>query len=121
MQNNKSVVLNPYSCMVGCGTCGTGCPIQAITFPERDLIWKLERERKIFSTIRKEFGEKKATFDFLNVNLNTPMVKGAMENSPSYMSFEMTSTEQADIQEFLTEVRVLIRCNGLDLASENKL
>ena len=167
MQDNKSVVLNPYNCMVGCGTCGTVCPTQAITFPERDLIWKLEREHKIFGTVRKESAEKKAKldaakaraaaedavaklttrtrfevaggfgekrfliqmeelakdrpYDFVNVNLNTPTVKGAMENTPSFMSFEVTSTEQADIQDFLPEVRDLIRRNGLVLASENKL
>jgi NAD-dependent dihydropyrimidine dehydrogenase PreA subunit len=167
MQDNKSIVANPYNCMVGCGTCGTVCPTQAITFPERDLIWKLEREYKIFGTVRKESAEKKAKldaakaraaaedvvaklttrtrfevaggfgekrflvqmeelakdrpYDFVNVNLSTPTVKGAMENTPSFMSFEVTSTEQADIQEFLPEVRDLIRRNGLVLASENKL
>lgn len=167
MQDNKSVVANPYNCMVGCGTCGTVCPTQAITFPERDLIWKLEREYKIFGTVRKESAEKKAKLDaakaraaaedavaklttrtrfevagefgekrflvqmeelvkdfridFVNVNLITPTVKGAMENTPSFMSFEVTSTEQADIQEFLPEVRDLIRRNGLILTSENKL
>ena len=167
MQDHKSVVLNPYNCMVGCGTCGTVCPTQAITFPERDLIWKLEREHKIFSTVRKESAEKKAKldatkaraaaedavaklttrtrfevagefgekrflvqmeelakerpYDFVNVQLNTPTVKGAFENTPSFMTFEVTSTEQADIQDFLPEVRDLIRRNGLVLASENKL
>lgn len=167
MQNNKSVVVNPYNCMVGCGTCGTVCPTQAISFPDRDMIWKLEREYKIFGTVRKESAEKKAKldaakaraaaedavaklttrvkfevagefgekrflvqmeelvkdrpYDFVNVNLNTPTVKGAMENTPSFMSFEVTSTEQTDIQEFLPEVRDLIRRNGLVLASESKL
>jgi NAD-dependent dihydropyrimidine dehydrogenase PreA subunit len=167
MQDNKSVVANPYNCMVGCGTCGTVCPTQAITFPERDLIWKLEREYKIFGTVRKESAEKRAKldaakaraaaedavaklttrtrfevagefgekrflvqmeelakdhpYDFVNVNLSTPTVKGAMEKTPSFMSFEVTSTEQADIQEFLPEVRDLIRRNGLVLTSENKL
>lgn len=167
MQDNKSVVINPYNCMVGCGTCGTVCPTQAISFPDRDLIWKLEREHKIFSIVRKESAEKKAKleaakaramaedavaklttrvkfevagqfgekrflvqmeelvkdrpFDFVNVNLNSPTVKGAMENTPSFMSFEVTSTEQADIQDFLPEARDLIRRNGLVLVSENKL
>jgi len=167
MQGNKSIAVNPYNCMVGCSTCATVCPTQAITFPERDLIWKLEREHKIFSTVRKESAEKKAKldaakarataedaiaklttrtrfevagdfgekrflvqleelakdrpYDFVNVQLNTPTVKGAMENTPSFMSFEVTSTEQADIQEFLPEVRDLIRRNGLVLTSENKM
>lgn len=167
MKENKSIAVNPYSCMVGCSTCATVCPTQAITFPERDLIWKLEREHKIFSTVRKESAEKKAKldaakarasaedavaklttrtrfevagefgekrflvqmdqlvkdrpYDFVNVQLNTPTVKGAFENTPSFMAFEVTSTEQADIQEFLPEVRDLIRRNGLVLTNENKL
>jgi len=167
MENNKSVVENPYNCMVGCSTCATVCPTEAVTFPSRDLIWKLEREHKIFKIVREEakekktkeeafkaraaaedavakltarvrfeiageFGEKKflvqmeelvknRPFDFVNVSLSTPTIKGATENTPSFMSFEVTSTEQADIQEFLPEVRDLIRRNGLVLASENKL
>lgn len=167
MQDNKSVAVNPFNCMVGCSTCATVCPTQAITFPERDLIWKLEREHKIFSLVRKEslqkmakldmaktrseaedkisnltiraryeiagsFGEKRflaqmgelvkgRPYDFVNVNLSTPTVEGQLENTPSFMSFEVTSTEQADIQDFLPEVRDLIRRNGLILTSENKL
>jgi len=167
MQDNKSSAVNPYNCMVGCSTCATVCPTHAITFPESDLIWKLEREHKIFGTVRKESAEKKAKldtakaraeaedavakltirtrfevagefgekrfliqmeelvkdrpYDFVNVKLTTPTVKGAMENTPSFMSFEVTSTEQADIQEFLPEVRDLIRRNGFVLASENKI
>jgi NAD-dependent dihydropyrimidine dehydrogenase PreA subunit len=167
MQDNKSVVANPYNCMVGCATCGTVCPTQAITFPERELIWKLEREFKIFSTVRKESAEKKAKleaakaraaaedaiaklttrvrfevagefgekrflvqmeelvkdqpYDFVNLLLQVPTVKGALEKTPSFMSFEVTSTEQEDIQGFLPVVRDLIRRNGLVLISENKL
>ena len=167
MQDNKSVVANPYNCMVGCATCGTVCPTQAITFPERELIWKLEREFKIFSTVRKESAEKKAKleaakaraaaedaiakmttrvrfevagefgekrflvqmeelvkdqpYDFVNLLLQVPTVKGALEKTPSFMSFEVTSTEQEDIQGFLPVVRDLIRRNGLALISENKL
>lgn len=167
MQENKSVAVNPFNCMVGCSTCGMVCPTQAISFPERDLIRKLEREYKIFGVVRKESAEKKAKidaakareeaqdevaklitctrfevtgefgekrflvqmeelakerpYDFVNVSLSVPTVKGAMEKTPSFMSFEVTSTKQADIQEFLPEVRDLIRRNGLVLASENKL
>jgi len=167
MQDNKSVAVNPFNCMVGCSTCGMVCPTQAISFPERDLIRKLEREHKIFGVVRKEFAEKKAKldaakaheeaqdevakyitstrfevtgefgekrflvqmedlakdrpYDFVNVSLTVPTVKGAMEKTPSFMSFEVTSTEQTDIQEFLPEVRDLIRRNGLVLTSENKL
>jgi NAD-dependent dihydropyrimidine dehydrogenase PreA subunit len=166
MQDNKAVPVNAMSCMVGCSTCGTVCPVQAITFPERDLVWKLEREHKIFKIVRQEakekmakqdalkaraaaedavaklttrvrfeiageFGEKRFLVqmeelvteqpdDFVNLRLEVPTVKGAMEKTPSFMSFEVTSTEQEDIQGFLPAVRDLIRRNGLTLVSESK-
>ena len=167
MENNKAVVTNPFSCMVGCSTCATVCPVQAITFPDRDLIWKLEREHKIFKVVRQEtkekqakqdaakaraaaedavaklttrvrfelageFGEKRfliqmeemvkeRPYDFVNLRLEVPTVQGAKQKTPSFMSFEITSTEQEDIQGFLPDVRDLIRRNRLTLVSENKL
>ena len=167
MQDNKAVPVNAMSCMVGCSTCGTVCPVQAIAFPDRDLVWKLEREYKIFMVVRQEakekmakqdalkaraaaedavaklttrvrfevageFGEKRflvqmedlvkeRSYDFVHLRLEVPTVKGALEKTPSFMSFEVTSTEQEDIQGFLPDVRDLIRRNGLTLVSENKL
>jgi NAD-dependent dihydropyrimidine dehydrogenase PreA subunit len=167
MQDNKAVPVNPMSCMVGCSTCGTVCPVQAITFPDRDLVWKLEREHKIFKIVRQEakekmakqdalkaraaaedavaqlttrvrfevageFGEKRfliqmeelvkeRRYDFVNLRLEVPTVQGATQKTPSFMAFEVTSTEQEDIQNFLPEVRDLVRRNGLTLVSENKL
>lgn len=167
MQDNRAVVVNSLNCMVGCSTCGTVCPVQAISFPDRDLVWKFEREHKIFKVVRQESKEKKAKldatkaraaaedaiaklttrarmevagefgekrfliqleelvkdrpFDFVNLRLEVPTVKGALEKTPAFMVFEITSTEQEDIQSFLPEVRDLIRRNGLVLASENKL
>ncbi len=167
MRDNKSVVEHPYNCMVGCGTCGTVCPVEAISFPGRDLIWKVEREHKIFSLVRREATDKKAKqdavaaraaaeeavaklttrarmeiagdfgekrflvkmeelvrgrpYDFVTVRLDVPTVQGALEKTPSFMSFDITSTEQEDIQVFLPEVRALIRDNGLVLVSESKL
>jgi hypothetical protein len=59
-------------------------------------------------------------YDFVNVRLEVPTVKGAMEKTPSFMSFEITSTEQEDIQAFLPDVRTLVRDNGMTLVSENK-
>jgi len=167
MKENKAVVTNPLSCMVGCSTCGTVCPVQAISFPERDSIWKLEREHKIFKVVRQEakekkmkldavkaraaaedavavlttrvrfevageFGEKRflvqleelvkdRPYDFINLRLEVPTVKGAMQKTPSFMTFDVTSTEQEDILSFLSEVRELIRRNGIVLVSENKI
>jgi NAD-dependent dihydropyrimidine dehydrogenase PreA subunit len=53
-ERHRATVIQQYNCMVGCSTCGMVCPTQAITFPDRDLIWRVEREHKIFSEVRKE-------------------------------------------------------------------
>jgi NAD-dependent dihydropyrimidine dehydrogenase PreA subunit len=134
MQDNKAVPVNAMSCMVGCCTCGTVCPTQAIEFPDRDLIWKLEREltTRVRFEVAGEFGEKRflvqleetvkeKPYDFVNMRLEVPTVKGAMEKTPAFMSFDVTSTVQDDIQGFFLDVRDLIRRNGLTLVSENKL
>jgi len=79
-----------------------------------------------------EFGEKRfliqleelikdKPYDFVNLRLDVPTVKGMLEKTPAFMSFDLTSTEQEDIQAFLPEVRTLIRNNGFTLVSENKL
>lgn len=167
IRDNKAVAANPLKCMVGCTTCANVCPAQAISFPDRDLVWKLEREHKIFKIVRAEskdklakqdalkarasaedavarlttrarfqiageFGEKRfliqleelvkdQPFDIVNLRLEVPTVKGALQNTPSFMSFEVTSTDQEDIQDFLPNVRDLVRRNGMTLVSENKL
>jgi NAD-dependent dihydropyrimidine dehydrogenase PreA subunit len=166
MQENKAVVASALSCMVGCSTCGTVCPVQAISFPDRDIIWKLEREHKIFKVVREEAKEKKAKldaakaraaaedavaklttrtrfevtgefgekrflvqlqdlvkdrpYDIINLKLEVPTVKGSLEKTPSFMTFEVTSTAQEDIQSFLPDVRDVIRRNGMVLIVENK-
>ena len=167
MRENKAVAAKAMSCMVGCSTCGTVCPVEAISFPDRDMIWKLEREHKIFKVVQQEAKEKKAKqdaakaraaaedavaklttrvrfevagdfgekrfliqmedlikekpVDFVNLRMDVPTVQGARQKTPSFMSFDVTSTEQNDIQGFLDGVRDLIRRNGLTLVSENKL
>ncbi len=167
MQDNKAAVANRYNCMVGCSTCSVVCPVEAITFPGRDLILKTEREYKIFKIVRQEakekmakveaakaraaaeeaiaklttrvrievageFGEKRflvklgdlvrdRPYDVVNLHRNVPTVKGALEKTPSFMTFDLTSTEQQDIQGFLPDLRALIRKNELVLVSEKKL
>ena len=167
MQDNRAAVVSPLNCMVGCSTCGTICPVKAITFPTPDIIWRLEREHKIFKLVRQEAKEKKAKqdaaaararaedamaklttqarfevagefgekrflvqmedlirdrpYDFVRLRLEVPTVKGALEKAPSLLTFEVTSTSQEDIQEFLPAVRDLIRANGLVLVTEAKL
>jgi NAD-dependent dihydropyrimidine dehydrogenase PreA subunit len=167
MQDKIAVTARPYECMVGCSTCATVCPVEAIAFPGRDLIWKLEREHKIFKIVTQESKEKRAKqeaiqaraaaedalanlktrarlevagefgekrflvkleelvkgrpYDIVNIQLHVPTVQGAMEKAPSFMLFEVTSTEQEDIRGFLPELRSLIRDNGLVLVNETNV
>ena len=167
VRDHKAWPDRQYDCMVGCTTCANICPAQAITFPNRELVQKIEREHKILAIVRQEatakhtkldaekaraqaedtvaaatsrvafhiageFGEKRflvklealikdRPFDIVNLKLEVPTLKGALEKTPSHMDFEVTSTEQQDIQDFLNEVRGLIRDNTLVLINERKL
>jgi len=156
---HKAVVERRYNCMVGCSTCAVVCPTQAISFPSRDLVWKAEREQKIFNAVHKEAAEKRSKqqiaqareqaeeqlrqvqtrarieiagefgakafltkleakvkdqpFDIVNLRLEVPTVKGLLEQTPAYMTFEITSTDQHDVGGFLNEIRELVRQNAL--------
>lgn len=54
IRDSVAVPVAAMECMVGCSTCGNVCPTGAITFPALDMIWKVERERQIFRTVKKE-------------------------------------------------------------------
>ena len=54
MKDGVAVEVAPMECAVGCSTCGNICPTNAIRFPTLDAVWKLERERQIFKTVKKE-------------------------------------------------------------------
>jgi NAD-dependent dihydropyrimidine dehydrogenase PreA subunit len=58
-EKRVEIVERPFNCMVGCSTCQTVCPVEAISFPGRDLIWKVEREHRIFNIVKKEAREKR--------------------------------------------------------------
>jgi NAD-dependent dihydropyrimidine dehydrogenase PreA subunit len=58
MQEGVSVAVEAMNCMVGCSTCANVCPTGAIDFPPLDAIWKLERERQIFRSVKKEAAAK---------------------------------------------------------------
>lgn len=163
MHDNAAVAVSPMECAVGCSTCGNVCPTSAISFPTLDGVWKLEREKQIFRTVKKEalkkherddalkarqlaqealaqvvtrakvevageFGDKHflvrlealiegQPFDVVNLKLEVPTVKGARQKAPSFMSFEVTSEEQADITPFLDQVKALVHEVGLVLVS----
>lgn len=167
MHEQVAVAVAPMECAVGCATCGNVCPTSAISFPSLDSVWKMERERQIFRTVKKEalrkheredalkarataqetvahlptrakvelageFGDKRflvrleeliegKPFDVVNLRLEVPTVKGARQKAPSFMSFEVTSEEQASIAPFLEEVKKLVHEAGLVLVSATPL
>jgi NAD-dependent dihydropyrimidine dehydrogenase PreA subunit len=167
VRDHKAHPDRPYDCMVGCTTCANICPTQAITFPDRQLVQKVEREHKILAIVRQEatakrtkleadkaraqaedtvasattrmafhiageFGEKRflvklealikdRPFDIVNLKLEVPTLKGALEKTPSHMTFEVTSTDQQDVTAFLADVRQLLRDNQLVLVHEARL
>jgi len=149
--------------MVGCSTCATVCPVNAISFPDKDLIWRLEREHHILKLVKSEvinkqraqevlaaraeaektadkvprrvkvevagsFGTKEfltklqelvktRPFDFVNLTLSVPTVKGTLEGTPSYMTFEVASTEGDCLDDILSDLRRLVVENELVLVS----
>jgi ferredoxin len=166
MNGRIASVARGMACMVGCSTCAAVCPTQAISFPDRDLVWRVEREHKIFREVKREADEKQGKLDALRMRaaaeeriasvtsrvrleiagefgqkgflaqlekllegrpvdlvklrLEVPSVKGALEKAPSFMSFEVTSTEQEDVQPFLVDLRAVVRENGFVLVNETK-
>lgn len=55
----KAVVERAYNCMVGCTTCAMICPTDAIKFPPREMIQKIEKENKILKIVRETARKKK--------------------------------------------------------------
>ncbi|MGC2781573.1 MAG: hypothetical protein WA418_38645 [Bradyrhizobium sp.] len=54
MHDGVAVAVSAMECVVGCSTCGNVCPTGAISFPKLDIVWKMERERQVFRTVKKE-------------------------------------------------------------------
>lgn len=157
--SHKAVAEREYNCMVGCSTCAMVCPVQAITFPNHDIVWKVEKENKIFKKVHKEAEEKRAkqksielrvdaenqflnsitkvsvkiagmfgekmflvkledfienkSLDIVNLKLEVPTIKGIKEKTPSFMVFDLTSTNMNDIQSHISELKKLVHDNEL--------
>ena len=63
MDRHKAVVENKYQCLVGCSTCATICPADAISFPDPEIIQNVEREEKVLVKIQQKAKEKKVQKD----------------------------------------------------------
>jgi CDP-4-dehydro-6-deoxyglucose reductase len=51
---NKSVVVAPLNCKVGCVTCANTYPVHAIGFPPLSYIHKIIKKRNVLATSRDE-------------------------------------------------------------------
>ena len=56
----RAEVTRQYNCMVGCSTCAMVCPTDAISFPDKELVRRAEREHRIFRQVRQEATSKRA-------------------------------------------------------------
>jgi len=83
----RAAVKNKYNCMVGCSTCATICPSNAITFPEREMIQRIEKEEKILSKIHKKAKEKKEKLDLEEVRKK---IMAEVKNIPSRFVFNVS-------------------------------
>jgi CDP-4-dehydro-6-deoxyglucose reductase len=53
-ERKKAIVADPLNCMVGCRTCASTCPANAISFPSRDVVLALEERPEVRHAIEDE-------------------------------------------------------------------
>jgi DNA-binding transcriptional ArsR family regulator/NAD-dependent dihydropyrimidine dehydrogenase PreA subunit len=67
---NKPVVVAPQMCMVGCTTCATTCPEDAIDFPARGYIRQVIKKNKVLRHTKDLLRNNREKYD---VNLRAPV------------------------------------------------
>ena len=110
MQEGVAVAMEPMACAVGCATCGNICPTGAISFPTLDAIWKLERERQIFRTVKREFLRKHEREDALKAR---EQAQSAVMHVPTRAKVELAG-EFGD-KRFLSRIEDLIEGKPFDV------
>lgn len=63
IKDKKAKVVYPYNCLVGCTTCATICPVGAISFPGKELVYKIEKEYAILQYVQEEKKKKGAKIE----------------------------------------------------------
>jgi NAD-dependent dihydropyrimidine dehydrogenase PreA subunit len=111
MRDGVALAVEPMECAVGCSTCGNICPTNAISFPSLDAVWKLERERQIFRTVKKEALRKHERADALKAReaAQTPM------QAPTRAKVELAG-EFGD-KHFLVRLEELIEGKPFDIVA----
>jgi NAD-dependent dihydropyrimidine dehydrogenase PreA subunit len=115
MREGVAVAVEAMECVVGCSTCGNVCPTAAISFPKLDMVWKLERERQVFRTVKKEAlskHDREAALQARDASMST-----AQPVVPTRAKVEVTSERQEAVAPFLDRVTALVREVGLVLVA----
>ncbi len=112
MEDGVAVAVDPMNCAVGCSTCANICPTGAITFPPMDGVWKLERERQIFRTVKKEAARKHEREDALKAR---EAAQRAVEHMTTRARFEVAG-EFGD-KHFLVRLEELIADKPYDIVN----
>ena len=71
LKSNKAKVARKYQCLVGCSTCATICPVEAISFSDRSLILQVEKEEKLLYKIRAKGVQKAVSKDLDKIKQQT--------------------------------------------------
>lgn len=112
MIEGVAIAAEPMDCAVGCSTCGNICPTSAISFPPLDVVWKLERERQIFKTVKKEALRKHEREDTLRA-------REAAQNAVAHLPTRATVEVAGDFGEkrFLVRLEELIENEPFDVVN----
>lgn len=113
MQDGVAVPVAAMECVVGCSTCGNVCPTGAISFPALDLVWKVERERQIFRTVKKEALARHERDDALKMRAAVTEAEAAAANVPTRAHVEVAG-EFGD-KRFLARLEDLIEGQPFDI------
>jgi NAD-dependent dihydropyrimidine dehydrogenase PreA subunit len=116
-EKRKAAVVEPYRCMVGCTTCATICPTEAISFPDRSVVQKIEREHKILKLVREEAKAKKA-----KVALDKARAKAAQTVSAIAPQVEFEVAGDFGDKRFLMQLYDFVKdrdCDIVQFAMEN--
>ena len=58
VKKRKAVVARPKQCMVGCTSCEVWCIFNAISFPDKQYVKNLIKEKGVLTFVKKELEEK---------------------------------------------------------------
>ncbi|MDE3032865.1 MAG: ferredoxin family protein [Acidobacteriota bacterium] len=78
LKDRKALAAQPYACMVGCSTCAMVCPTEAIHFPDRDLVRRVEREHKILQVVKEEAKAKRGKQEALKARASAEEALGRL-------------------------------------------